>query len=178
LAVANTNDFHEARAAHRGSATSATPCLSKDPTPQFNTGVFTPEACSSVVETRPIIEEEESSVVLDYEKIIKDLLDLWAANSEKIGQVVGEQVRRSPWVVLTDRHKLYKFLVTNINGMRSANRAKDERFIALIRIGVGPGVRPSALPKHIRYVIQGNQLGRPSNPQTVRGYRTTVTASG
>jgi hypothetical protein len=110
LAVANTNDFREARAAHRGSATSATPSLSKDskdPTPQFNTGVFTPEARSSVVETQPIIEEEKSPVVLDYEKIIKDLVDLWAAKSEKIGQVVGEQVRRYPWVVLTNRHKLY-----------------------------------------------------------------------
>src|SRR5271154_43546 len=27
----------------------------------------------------------------------------------------------------------------------------------------------SALPKHIRHVIQSNQLGRPSNPETVRG---------
>src|SRR5271154_3268895 len=30
-------------------------------------------------------------------------------------------------------------------------------------------IRLSALPKHIRHVIQSNQLGRPSNPETVRG---------
>jgi hypothetical protein len=32
------------------------------------------------------------------------------------------------------------FLVTNINGTRSANSAKNEIFMAFIRIGVGPGV--------------------------------------
>jgi len=92
LAVANTNDFREARAAHRGSATSKD---SKDPTPQFNTGVFTPEARSSVVEAPPSIEEEKSPVILDYETIIRDLIDPWVAKSEKIGEVVGEQVRVS-----------------------------------------------------------------------------------
>jgi Adenylate cyclase associated (CAP) N terminal len=91
LAVANTNDFREAHAAHR---TSATPSLTKDQTPQFNTGVFTPETRTSVVE-EPVVEEPKSPVVVDYEKLIADLVDPWAAKSEKIGQVVGEQVSPS-----------------------------------------------------------------------------------
>ena len=47
-----------------------------------------------------------------------------------IQRPIARIVRKNTWM----------FLVTNINGMRSANRAKNERFIALIRIGVGPGV--------------------------------------
>lgn len=89
LAVANTNEFREAQA-HRSSTT---PSLSKEPTPQFNTGVFTPEARSSVVE-EAVIEEEKSPVVADYEKLISDLVDTWAAKSEKIDTIVGEQVIR------------------------------------------------------------------------------------
>src|SRR5271170_3930230 len=114
LAVANTNDFREAHAAHRGSATPSLSKDSKDPTPQFNTGVFTPEARSSVVEAPPIIEEEKSPVVLDYEKIIKDQVDSWAAKSEKIGQVVGEQVRFThQWYQPKfDRHKQYSIYST------------------------------------------------------------------
>lgn len=38
------------------------------------------------------------------------------------------------------KKKTWMFWVTNINGTRSANNAKNEIFIALIRIGVGPGV--------------------------------------
>lgn len=88
LAVANTNDFREAQAAQR---TSTTPSLSKEPTPQFNTGVFASEPHTSVSE-EPIIEEEKSPVILDYENIIKELVDPWAIKSEQIGEVVGEQV--------------------------------------------------------------------------------------
>ena len=88
LAVANTNDFREAQAAQR---TSTTPSLSKEPTPQFNTGVFSPEVRTSVVE-EPIIEEEKSPVILDYEKIIKEHVDPWAIKSKQVGEVVGEQV--------------------------------------------------------------------------------------
>ena len=87
LAVANTNDFKEAHAAHRNS----TPSVSKDTSPQFNSGVFTPEARASMVE-EPIVEEEKSPVVEDYEKLINELVNVWVAKSEKIGQVVGEQV--------------------------------------------------------------------------------------
>jgi hypothetical protein len=90
LAVANTNDFREAHAAHRGSGTSKD---SKEPTPQFNTGVFTPEARTSVEVPPPVIEEEKSPVITDYEKIIKDFVEPWATKSEKIGLEVGEQVR-------------------------------------------------------------------------------------
>jgi len=96
LAVANTNDFREAHAAHRGSSTPSLTKDSKEPTPQFNTGVFTPEARSSVVEAPPVIEEEKSPVITDYETIIKDLVEPWVAKSEKIGQVVGEQVFLAP----------------------------------------------------------------------------------
>jgi hypothetical protein len=88
LAVANTNDFKEAHAAHRNSTT---PSLSKETSPQFNTGVFTPEARASMVE-EPISEEEKSPILQDYEKLVSDLVDGWVAKSEKIGQVVGEQV--------------------------------------------------------------------------------------
>ena len=38
------------------------------------------------------------------------------------------------------RKKTWTFLVTNINGIRRANSAKNETFIALTRMGVGPGV--------------------------------------
>jgi Adenylate cyclase associated (CAP) N terminal len=86
LAVANTNDFREARAAQRSSAS-----LSKEPSPQFNTGVFAPDAGPSVAEEF-IVEEEKSPVILDYEKLVKDFVDPWAAKSEKVGEVVGEQV--------------------------------------------------------------------------------------
>jgi len=88
LAVANTNDFREAQAAQR---TSTTPSLSKEPTPQFNTGVFSPEVRTSVVE-EPIIEEEKSPVILDYEKIIKEHVDPWGMKSKQVGEAVGEQV--------------------------------------------------------------------------------------
>ena len=94
LAVANTNDFREAQQAQRSSAT---PSLSKEPTPQFNTGVFTPEARSSVIE-EPIVEEEKSPVIQDFEKLITESVDPWVAKSEKIGEVVGEQVRNVLWV--------------------------------------------------------------------------------
>lgn len=88
LAVANTENFREAHAAHRNSQT---PSLSKEQTPQFNTGVFTPDARSSIVE-ESIVEEEKSPVILDYEKLINDLVDPWVTKSEKIGPVVLEQV--------------------------------------------------------------------------------------
>ena len=88
LAVANTNDFREAHAAQR---TSTTPSLSKEATPQFNTGVFAPEAHTSVAE-EPIIEEEKSPVILDYEKVVREHVDPWVLKSEQIGGVVGEQV--------------------------------------------------------------------------------------
>ena len=88
LAVANTENFREAHAAHRNSQT---PSLSKEQTPQFNTGVFTPDARSSIVE-ESIAEEEKSPVILDYEKLINDLVEPWVAKSEKIGPVVLEQV--------------------------------------------------------------------------------------
>jgi len=88
LAVANTENFREAHAAHRNSQT---PSLSKEQTPQFNTGVFTPDARSSIVE-EAIVEEEKSPIILDYEKLINDLVDPWVAKSEKIGPVVHEQV--------------------------------------------------------------------------------------
>jgi hypothetical protein len=91
LAVANTNDFKEAHAAHRNSAT---PSVSKDTSPQFNTGVFTPEARASMVE-EPIVEVEKSPILEDYEKLVNDLVNGWVAKSEKIGQVVGEQVNLS-----------------------------------------------------------------------------------
>jgi hypothetical protein len=95
LAVANTNDFREAHAAHRGSTASSGTKDSKEPTPQFNTGVFAPEATrgSSVVEPPPVVEEEKPPVVIDYEKIIKENLDPWVTKSAKIDQVVGEQVQ-------------------------------------------------------------------------------------
>ena len=89
LAVANTTEFREAQA-HRSSTT---PSLSKEPIPQFNTGVFAPEAHSNVVE-EAVVEEEKSPVVADYEKLISDLVDTWAAKSEKIDTIVGEQVIR------------------------------------------------------------------------------------
>ena len=88
LAVANTNDFREAHAQR----TSATPSLSKETTPQFNTGVFTPENRTSIVE-ESIIEEEKSPVIADYEKLITELVDPWAAKSEKIDATVGEQAK-------------------------------------------------------------------------------------
>jgi hypothetical protein len=87
LAVANTNDFRQAHA-HRNSATSS---LSKETSPQFNTGVFTPEGQASVAQ-ESVAPEEKPPVILDYEKIIKDNVDPWAAKGEKIGEVVGEQV--------------------------------------------------------------------------------------
>jgi hypothetical protein len=86
--VANTNDFREAQAAQRSSAT---PSLSKEVTPQFNTGVFAPETRNSVA-SEPIIEEEKPPVIIDYEKLIKDQVEPWISKSEKIGSVVGEQV--------------------------------------------------------------------------------------
>jgi Adenylate cyclase associated (CAP) N terminal len=89
LAVANTHDFREAQAAQRSSAT---PSLSKDVTPQFNTGVFTPETRHSV-SSEPVIEEEKSPVITDYEKLIKDQIEPWISKSDKIGSVVGEQVQ-------------------------------------------------------------------------------------
>lgn len=88
LAVANTNDFREAQAAQRSSAT---PSLSKEVTPQFNTGVFAPETRNSVA-SEPITEEEKSPVITDYEKFIQDQVEPWIGKSEKIGSVVGEQV--------------------------------------------------------------------------------------
>jgi hypothetical protein len=87
LAVANTNDFREARAAQRTS----TPSVSKEPAPQFNTGVFTPDVRASVAE-EPIIEEEKSPIILDYEKLIYEYVDPWAVKSEQVGEVVGQQV--------------------------------------------------------------------------------------
>ena len=88
LAVANTNDFREARAAQRTSV----PSVSKEPTPQFNTGVFAPDAGPSATE-ECTVEEEKLPVILDYEKLVTDFVDPWATKSEKVGEVVGEQVR-------------------------------------------------------------------------------------
>ena len=87
LAVAQTNDFREAQAAQRSSAT---PSLSKDTTPQFNTNVFSQDTHHSIAK-EPIVEQKPPAI-LDYEKIINDLVDAWAAKSEKIGEVVREQV--------------------------------------------------------------------------------------
>lgn len=90
LAVANTENFKEAHAAHRSSTT---PSLSKETSPAFNTGVFTPEqARTSMIEETSAAPEEKSPVIQDYEKLISDLVDPWVAKSEKIEQVVGEQV--------------------------------------------------------------------------------------
>lgn len=88
LAVANTNDFREAQAAQRSSTT---PSVSKEVTPQFNTGVFSPETRNSVA-SETIIEEEKPPVITDYEKLIKDQVDPWISKSEQIGLVVSEQV--------------------------------------------------------------------------------------
>jgi hypothetical protein len=88
LAVANTNDFREA---HAAKSSSANPTVSKGQAPQFNTGVFTPEPRNSVVE-EPIVQEEKSPVITDYEKVIKDFVEPWAAKSGEVGEVVGEQV--------------------------------------------------------------------------------------
>jgi Adenylate cyclase associated (CAP) N terminal len=88
LALANTNDFRESRAAQRSSGT---PSLPKDQSPQFNTGVFTPELRNSMIE-ETIIEEEKPLVVANYEKVIKDFVEPWLAKSQKVGQVVAEQV--------------------------------------------------------------------------------------
>ena len=38
------------------------------------------------------------------------------------------------------KKKTWMFWVTNISGIRSANSAKNEKFIALTNVGVGPGV--------------------------------------
>ena len=95
LAVAHTNDFREVQAAQRSSATPSLP-LSKEATPQFNTGVFSPESRNSVA-SEPIIEEEKKSpVITDYEKLIKDQVEPWISKSEKIGSFVGEQVHSLP----------------------------------------------------------------------------------
>ena len=88
LAVASTNDFREAHAAQRSSAN---PSVLKEQAPQFNTGVFTPESRNSAIE-EPIAVEEKSPVTTDYEKVIKDFVDPWAAISDNVGDVVGEQV--------------------------------------------------------------------------------------
>ena len=107
MAVANTNDFREAHTAQRGSGVPSLPNEAKEPAPQFNTSVFAPEPRSGVVEAPPVVEEEKSPVIVDYEKIIEDLVDHWTAKSDKIGQVVGEQVRFAWGVLQTElcRHK-------------------------------------------------------------------------
>jgi hypothetical protein len=94
LALANTNDFRESRAAQRSSGT---PSLPKDQTPQltpqFNIGMFSPDRNSMAEEM--IIEEEKPPIVVSYEKVIKDFVEPWVAKGQKIGQVVGEQVSSS-----------------------------------------------------------------------------------
>lgn len=39
-----------------------------------------------------IIEEEKPPVLVSYEKVIKDFVEPWVAKSQKIGEVVAEQV--------------------------------------------------------------------------------------
>jgi hypothetical protein len=95
LAVANTNFFREAHA-QRDSAVSATSVGSagtstpKGGTPQFNTSVFNSDPRPAKEETIP--EEPVSPVLVDYERIIKDLVKPWVEKCEKIGTVVKEQV--------------------------------------------------------------------------------------
>jgi hypothetical protein len=88
LAVANTENFKEAHAAHRTSAAS----LSKDTSPAFNTGVFTPEQARTSMVEEPTAPEEKSPVIVDYEKLVAEHVDPWVAKSGKIEPVVGEQV--------------------------------------------------------------------------------------
>lgn len=45
-----------------------------------------------MIEETSAAPEEKSPVIQDYEKLISDLVDPWVAKSEKIEQVVGEQV--------------------------------------------------------------------------------------
>lgn len=89
LAVANTENFKEAHAAHRSSTT---PSLSKDTSPSFNTGMFTPEQARSSGIEESTAPEDKSPVILDYERLIADLVVPWVVKSEKIEQVVGQQV--------------------------------------------------------------------------------------
>jgi hypothetical protein len=67
--------------------------LSKETTPQFNAGVFSPEQRSSIAEEPVIEEEEKSPVVTDYEKVVSDFVDPWVAKSEAIDPTVGEQAK-------------------------------------------------------------------------------------
>jgi hypothetical protein len=99
LAVANTNFFREAHA-QRDSAVSATSVTSlpsanasppKSSTPQFNTSVFSSEPRAIKTE-ETIPEEPKSPAILDYEKLIKDLVEPWLLKGQKIGTVVEEQV--------------------------------------------------------------------------------------
>ena len=89
LAVVNTENFKEAHAAHRNSTT---PSLSKETSPSFNTGVFTPEQSRTSAIEDSTAPEDKSPLILDYERLIADLVVPWVAKSEKIEQVVGEQV--------------------------------------------------------------------------------------
>jgi hypothetical protein len=89
LAVVNTENFKEAHAAHRSSTT---PSLSKETSPSFNTGVFAPEQARNSGIEESTAPEDSPPVILDYEKLIADLVAPWVAKSEKIEQVVGEQV--------------------------------------------------------------------------------------
>lgn len=86
MAVAQTNDFREAQAQRN----SATPSVSKETPPQFNTGVFSQDTHPSIAEE--LVVEEKPPAIQDYDKIVTDLVGAWVANSEKIGDVVGEQV--------------------------------------------------------------------------------------
>jgi Adenylate cyclase associated (CAP) N terminal len=96
IAVANTNDFKEAQAAQRGSTASS---LSKETTPQFNMSMFGGDSSRrGTLEDSPL--EEKSPVILDYERLITNFVDPWVTKSERIGQVVGEQVKFWDLVVL------------------------------------------------------------------------------
>ena len=87
MAVAQTNDFREAQAQRN----SATPSVSKETAPQFNTSVFGQDAHHSIAEE--LVVEEKPPAIQDYDKIVNDLVGAWVVKSEKIGDVVEEQVR-------------------------------------------------------------------------------------
>ena len=89
LAVANTIDFRQAHAVNQSSTAAPS---SKEQAPQFNSAVFASEAPTSAAEELPVIEEEKSPVVLDYQKLVKDFVDPWVTKSQQVGKVVGEQV--------------------------------------------------------------------------------------
>ena len=59
--------------------------------PQFNAGIFTPDAPQSVPE-EPRIEQPKSPIIADYEKLIHNFVNPWVTRSEKIDPIVADQV--------------------------------------------------------------------------------------